>query len=103
MSEKVSIPVIKPESIIELKISGAFHKRLVAAYFNYTKKFEPKKFEELCIALGNRQFDSLTEEERVDAYTIETWLILINDVEKHFTAAKLVDAEEVEVPSEDSA
>lgn len=102
MSKKVSIPVIQPDAVIEIKISGFFHKRLVGAYFNYAKKFEPKKFEELCTAIGNKQLDSLSEEDRVDATTIETLLILISDVEKHFADAKLINDEEVEIPSEDS-
>ena len=101
-TKKVIIQAIQPDSITEVKFSGYFHKRLIGLYFNYSSKFEPNKFKELCEIIGKNEIDKIKDEkEQVDAYSIQTILILLNEIEGSFNQAGLINPQEIEVPNVD--
>jgi hypothetical protein len=101
-TKKITIQAIKPESIVSISISGFFHKRLISLYFNYASKYEPEKFKELCEIIGKNEIEKITDsKEQVDAYSIQTILSLLNEIEMTFKEAGLINPEEIEVPNVD--
>lgn len=101
-TKKIKVPSIPEEAVVTLKVSGSFHRRILGAYFNYAKKFEPQKFEELCKAVAKSEIGKLEDgQDQIDAFTIETLLILMNGIETEFSAKGLITEIEMEAPSED--
>lgn len=103
MSEpkKVKLHVIPPEAKATLEFSGAFHKQLVGAYFNFVSKIKTEDFEEIIQHMHKGETDKLAGQKFVDATSLETLLILISNLEKQFTDAGLDKEEEYEMPNED--
>ena len=103
MSDK-EIPkyeAIPRDAIVELKISGAFHKRLVLLYFNACKSYGPEKTEEYAHAIADRTFSKLaTDQDRENAYSMETLFTLLKDLEQTFRDKGLLVQEELDLPNE---
>lgn len=101
-TKKIKVPSIPEDAVITLKISGAFQRRLIGAYFNYAKKFEPQKFEQLCKAVAVSEIGKLEDgQDQIDAFTIETLLILMNGIETEFRNKGLLTQVDMDVPIED--
>lgn len=103
MSDKETpkFEAIPAEAMIDIKMSGAFHKRLVGLYFNLCKKYDNDKLIELAKATTENKLDSLkSDDDRVDAYSLETMYILLRDVEKAFRSAGHIVMEELRPPNE---
>jgi hypothetical protein len=103
MSEpkKVKINLIPIDATVTLEISGQFHKRLLAVYFNYVKKIDTEVFEKLMKHLNDNELDKLKGDELNDAISLQTLLIIIGSLEKKFTDAKLDTEKIFELPTED--
>jgi hypothetical protein len=97
---KANIDVIKPESLIDITISGAFHKRLVSFYFNYAKKLKPKELEKYAKIISSSDRTNYAEEDKFEAFHLETLIMLIKDLEDTFRKKDLVVKEEIELPEE---
>ena len=96
------MPAIPEEAVVSINISGAFHRRILGMYFNYAKKFDPQKFDELVKAVSTNNVGSLKDvQDQIDAFTIETMLILMNGLETEFRNKNLLTETEMDVPSED--
>lgn len=100
--ESIDIPTIPLDAKVDITVSGFFHKRLVAAYFNLTKKFEPVKFKELCEHIGKDTINELkSEQDQTDAAMIHSLLALITELESQFNKAGLIKTESTDLPTED--
>lgn len=100
-TKKVKVPAIPREAIVSIDISGAFHRRILGMYFNYAKKFEPQKFDELVKAVAADKVNTLENgQDQIDAFTIETMLILMNGIETEFRSKNLLTDTDMDVPTE---
>jgi hypothetical protein len=100
-SKKVKLRTIPATAVVNLDFSGAFHKRIVGAYFNYVSKIETASFEKIMQHMDKDEVNKLSGDELVDAVSLQTLLILISNLEKEFTDAKLDEEKEFDMPIED--
>lgn len=100
-TKKVSLHTIPVDSLVEIKVSGQFHKRLVGLYFNMVKKLDEEKFNELSGYLVRKELDKITnEQDLIDATSFETILILLTELETAFQKKGVITLEEIEVPDD---
>lgn len=101
-TKTINIHTVPQDSKISLDVSGHFYRRIVGMYFNYVKNFTPEKIEELNKAISDQKIDTLSvEQDKIDAYSIETLLILMKDIENHFKEGGFIKETGVEIPIED--
>ena len=103
MSETKNIKMytVSKEDIISLEISGAFYKRILGVYFNYSSKFTPEKFEELSIHSAKNTIEDLkSEQDRIDAFSLQTLIGLMTDIEFKFKSEGMIKEKDIEVPNE---
>jgi len=75
---------------------------VLASYFNFSSSMEPTKFEELCRALTDNKVNLLSEDDKSNALTINTYLSLIKTVETAFHEKGIPSKEQIDIPNADS-
>jgi len=101
--EKINLKTIAKDAIVSIEVSGHFHKRLVAAYLNFSGQIEPERFKTICQHMSNGTIAKLdNEQDQSNAAAFYTMLSLINALEEAFNDKGLVNEESVELPTEDS-
>lgn len=98
MDKKVKhkIEVIKNDSIVKLEISGAYHKRLVALYLDYSKMLGEEKIKRYSQIISDKNLSNVTEEEKNKAFQYETLIMIIKSLEDQFRKERLISFEEIE-------
>lgn len=101
-TKTVTLHTVSIDDIVSIEVSGGFYKRLVGAYFNYVSKFTPEKFEELAVISAQDKYEQVKDEQdKIDAYSLNTIITLIAELENKFKDAGMIKKQEVEVPNED--
>ena len=103
-TKKIQMQTIPLDKEITLKINGHFYRRIVGAYFNYMSKIENERLESMLPHLPKNKIDDIEDEgTKIDAYSLQTLLILIDSTEQAFTDKGFSEMQEFEVPDEESA
>lgn len=95
---KKTIYTVAPESIVSIEVSGHFYKRVTALYFKLIKSIEPERLEKILKALEKRDLTSLeNEQDKQDAYSIDTLFILMSTIETEFKSKDLIKKDEIDI------
>lgn len=89
----VKIDTIPSDSIIDMKISGAFYEQLKIVLLSQTEKVKP---DDLMAML--ERFKNPQPAENAEEHTIYTLLVLINEIERKAKEQGLTKVQEVVLP-----
>lgn len=92
-NKKVVVSSLKPESIVEIKISAAFFSRLQSLYFDMVKQYDEESFKEIMIGILHR---TKFKESEIDAYNLQTIVTLLYSLDNEFRKSNLVVEQEIE-------
>lgn len=97
----VTLSTIPLDAITSIKVSGEFHKRIVSVYISLVSRFTKEQSELYIKHVTEQTVDKLeTEEDQINAVSLHTMIVLINDLEQAFKASDLIKEEVVEIPKE---
>lgn len=97
------MPNIPEDAIVTVEFSAAFYKRIIGLYFNYLKKNDPKKIDNILDSVLKDTITKLSDvQDQIDAYSLETLFILIKTLDIKFKETGKIIDKEVEIPTEDS-
>ena len=102
MSEVKTYPIytVKPEAIATIPISGHFYKRISGAYFTFISKFSSEEAQEIMEAIAQKKIDTLIGQKQIDAYSVETMIMLMGSIEFTFKEAGDIKKTDVTIPTE---
>lgn len=99
--KKTKVAVIPNDAVTTINISGQFYGRIAGVYFNLVSKYSKEELTKLLKAVNDDKTRELpTEQEQLDAQSLETLLILTRGIEMAFEKSDKITQEEVEVPTE---
>ena len=85
MSEKTTISTIPLEEKTTIEVSGFFHKKLVSAYLCLSSKMTKEQMEiYIKHATDNTIKELPTEEDQINAVSLQTLISLIYEIENSF-------------------
>lgn len=104
MSEKFTMKVVQPQEICEIKISGSYLQRLHGIYFHYMKEIGEERTN-LANQLIGKKLENPTDQTQIDAYNLETILLIIKEVEMAFDKQgsykdEVIDPEQVKTDND---
>jgi hypothetical protein len=93
--DKIKYKTIPPDVLIDIKISGAFYRRMVDLLTLLGESIPLEEFKALLVKLkDNKPVESSLE------FSVQTLLTLIFEVEKEAVSQNKTKEEEVEIPAE---
>ncbi len=91
MAEEVKIKGVQPEDICEIKVSGSFMQRIQGAYFSYVKHIGVDNMNKMTPHLKDNTIGDIVDPELKDAaYSVQTFLTLLQEIEYRFDEMKLI-------------
>lgn len=96
------IYTVSPETMTSVEISGAFYQRMTSAYFSYISKLSQEKMDLIFASIQEGKINDLEDDQdKIDAATIETHLILMRTIELNFKKAGDIKLKDIPLPTED--
>lgn len=94
------IYTVEKDALAAIEVSGAFYKRITGLYFNIISKFSAEEIEKLFEAIAQKKINELEGAQQVDAFSIETLLILMASIEGVYKENDNIKQKTITVPIE---